>query len=37
MEQECEKVLPMQSLNSSIYKQHVFFLFSFGLVWFGFC
>lgn len=33
MEQECEKVLPMQSLNSSIYKQHGFFCFR--LVWFG--
>lgn len=31
MEQECEKVLPMQSLNFSFYKQHVFFVF----VWFG--
>lgn len=35
MEQECEKVLPMQSLNSSFYKQHGFFVFVwFGLVWF---
>lgn len=30
MAQECEKVLPMQSLNFSFYKQHGFFV----LVWF---
>lgn len=30
MAQECEKVLPMQSLNFSFYKQHGFFV----LFWF---
>lgn len=30
--QECEKVLPMQSLNFSFYKQHGFFVLVFVVV-----